>query len=93
MVRFSKKLTVPFLGLAFLVLSVVPAFAGVTGKISGRVIDTETGLELPGASVRIEGTTMGNMAGPDGSYFILNVPPGTYSVTASLITPLNTWTI
>jgi outer membrane receptor protein involved in Fe transport len=85
MVRFSKKLTVSFLGLAFLVLSVVPAFAGVTGKISGRVIDTETGLELPGASVRIEGTTMGNMAGPDGSYFILNVPPGTYSVTASLI--------
>ncbi len=86
MMRLSKKkVTFLILGLAFLVWSSVPAFAGMTGKISGRVIDTETGTELPGASIRIDGTTMGNMAGPDGSYFIINVPPGSYSVTASII--------
>jgi len=86
MMRFSKrKVAIIILGLAFLVASGVPALAGITGKISGRVIDAETGTELPGASIRIEGTTMGNMASLDGSYFIINIPPGTYSVTASII--------
>jgi len=86
MMRFSKgRVAIVFVGLAFLVFLSAPAFAGLTGKISGRVIDTETGTELPGASIRINGTTMGNMAGPDGSYFIINVPPATYSITASII--------
>lgn len=85
MVLFCKRLAVCLVGLALVFVSVSPTLAGVTGKIAGRVIDAETGLELPGASVRINGTTMGNMASPDGSYFILNVPPETYSVTASLI--------
>lgn len=84
--RFSKrKVAAVIAGLTFLILSGVPASAGVTGKISGRVIDAETGVELPGASIRIDGTTMGNMAGPDGSYYVTNVPAGGYSVTASLI--------
>lgn len=86
MMRFSKgKVAMVFVGLAFLVFLSVPAFAGLTGKIAGKVVDAETGTELPGASIRIEGTTMGNMAGPDGSYYIINVPPGTYSITGSII--------
>ncbi len=86
MMRFSKReLAIFILGLVFLVLSGVPAFAGLTGKISGKVTDAQTGTELPGASIRIDETTMGNMAGLDGSYYIINVPPGTYSVTASII--------
>ncbi len=86
MMRFSKKrAAILILGLAFVVLFSIPTLAGITGKISGRVIDAESGVELPGASIRIEGTSMGNMAGPDGSYFIINVPAGTYSVAASLI--------
>ena len=60
-------------------------FAGVTGKIAGKVTDAATGEGLLGTSVMIEGTNMGNMAGLDGSYFILNVPPGTYNLKASLI--------
>ncbi len=84
--RFSKRtLWIVLLGLSFLLLTYVSADAGITGKISGRVTDEETGAELPGASIRIDGTTMGNMAGADGSFFILNIPPGTYSVTGSLI--------
>jgi len=81
----NRKVTIVFLGLLFLVFTSVPTFAGITGKISGKVVDEETGVELPGASIRIEGTTMGNMAGPDGSYYIISIPPGSYSVTASLI--------
>jgi outer membrane receptor protein involved in Fe transport len=86
MERFSKgTLWIVLLGLSFWLLMYVSADAGITGKISGRITDEETGAELPGASIRIDGTTIGNMAGADGSYYILNIPPGTYSVTASLI--------
>jgi outer membrane receptor for ferrienterochelin and colicin len=86
MKRFlRKKGAVVILGLAILIFLSCPVFASVTGKISGKVVDAETGEELPGASVRIEGTTMGNMTQPDGSYFIISITPGEYSVTASLI--------
>ncbi len=86
MIHFSKnKVFIAILGLCLVGLLGSPTLAGITGKISGKVIDAETGTELPGASIRIEGTTMGNMAQADGSYFIINVPPGTYSVTASII--------
>ena len=86
MERFSKgTLWIVLMGLSFFLLMYVSADAGITGKISGRIIDEETGAELPGASIRIDGTTLGNMAGADGSYYILNIPPGTYSITASLI--------
>lgn len=80
-----KEVAIAIMGLAILIFSSCPLFAGVTGKISGRVIDAESGEELPGASIRIEATTLGNMAGPDGSYFIISITPGEYSVTASLI--------
>ncbi len=61
------------------------ALAGVTGKIAGTVKDADTGDPLPGVNVVIEGTVMGAATGRDGSYYILNVPPGTYSVRASMI--------
>lgn len=61
------------------------AFAEGVGKISGRVVDAETGIELPGTVIRIEGTDYGNMAGPDGSYFIWTVMTGTYTLTAHLL--------
>ena len=80
-----KKVAIIIMGLAILIFSCCPLFAGVTGKISGNVIDAESGEPIPGASIRIEGTTLGNMAMPDGSYFIISIPPGEYSVTASCI--------
>lgn len=55
------------------------------GRISGTVTDAETGDPLPGANVVIEGTTRGAAASADGSYFILNIPPGRYEVRASMI--------
>jgi outer membrane receptor protein involved in Fe transport len=70
-----------------LIFSLVPAmtFAGVTGKIIGKVTDKETGEALPGANVIIEGTSLGAAADVQGSYIILNVPPGTYSLSTSFI--------
>lgn len=60
-------------------------FAGTTGKIAGKVTDRETGLALPGANIILVGTTMGAATNINGEYFIINVPPGTYEVRASII--------
>lgn len=72
--------------LLFLVLLMSTiANSGTTGKISGVVKDKSTGDPLPGASVIIEGTTMGAAADGNGYYFIINVPPGKYRVKAMMM--------
>ncbi len=68
-----------------MLLFVSSVFAGVTGKISGRVIDKETGEPLPAVNVIIEGTTLGAATDANGEYFIINVPVGTYTVVASMV--------
>ena len=55
------------------------------GKISGVVVDGATREPLPAASVRVDGTVMGAMANDMGEYFILNVPPGTYTLVVNVI--------
>jgi outer membrane receptor protein involved in Fe transport len=60
-------------------------FSGTTGKISGRVIDAETGMPLPGVNVIIVGTTTGAATDAEGYYTILNIRPGQYTVKASMI--------
>ncbi|MCK5086887.1 MAG: TonB-dependent receptor, partial [Melioribacteraceae bacterium] len=63
----------------------VQVFAGSTGKIAGTVTDKETGEPLPFANVFVDGTSLGAASDLDGNYTILNVPPGIYSITASVI--------
>ncbi|MFQ6674790.1 MAG: TonB-dependent receptor [Fidelibacterota bacterium] len=60
-------------------------YGGNTGKIAGTVVDKETGEPLIGANVMVEGTHLGGATDADGNYFILQVPPGTYRITASYI--------
>jgi hypothetical protein len=60
-------------------------YGGTTGKIAGVITDRETGERLPGVAVTIVGTTMGGAADEEGQYFILNVPPGRYTLRANLI--------
>lgn len=60
-------------------------YAGTTGKISGSVKDAETNEPLPGCNIVIEGTTLGAASNIDGEFFILNIPPGTYTVRASMV--------
>ncbi|HIB05750.1 MAG TPA: TonB-dependent receptor, partial [Candidatus Marinimicrobia bacterium] len=68
-----------------LVLTFQFTFAGITGKLSGKVTSKETGEPLIGANVMVDGTPLGAATDLDGNYFILQVPPGTYSVRFTMI--------
>jgi outer membrane receptor protein involved in Fe transport len=73
--------------LALLVtLGIAPSsvWAALTGKIAGRVSD-QAGTPLPGVAVFVQGRQLGATTDRDGRYFILQVPPGTYTVEASLV--------
>ncbi|HTY58444.1 MAG TPA: carboxypeptidase regulatory-like domain-containing protein, partial [Bacteroidota bacterium] len=59
------------------------ARAGNSGKIAGEVKDAQSGEAIVGASVQIQGTSMGAATNIDGYYVILNVPPGTYTLVVS----------
>ncbi len=59
--------------------------AGVTGKIAGKITDNQTKQPIPGVNVLLEGTSMGAVTDVSGQYTILNVPPGSYTVRASMI--------
>ena len=61
------------------------AMGATTGKIAGNVRDVSTGGPLPATNVILEGTTLGAAADEDGNYFIINVPPGDYTVRANII--------
>ena len=55
------------------------------GKIVGTIMEQETGEILPGASVLIEGTTMGAAADVNGDFLILNVSPGLYRLRVEML--------
>lgn len=73
-----------FIVLSFVVI-VNYIFAGTTGKIAGRVTDAKTGEGIPFANVIIEGTTLGAATNLEGYYTIINVPPGVYTLRASVV--------
>ncbi len=60
-------------------------YAQNAGKIAGLIRDKAKAEFLPGVNIIIKGTRLGASTSADGSYFILNVPPGSYDVTASLV--------
>jgi outer membrane receptor protein involved in Fe transport len=60
-------------------------FASDTGKITGTVTDKETGDPLPGANVIISETIIGTSVDQNGYFIMLNVPAGTYAVSARII--------
>ena len=62
------------------ILLTVFARAGETGKLAGRLYDAKSGDPLIGANILIEGTSLGATTDMDGEYFIINIPPGTYTV-------------
>ena len=59
-------------------------FTQTTGKISGTVSDTDNNA-LIGANVIIENSGIGTSTGPDGTYFIINIAPGTYTLRFDII--------
>ncbi|HOJ18252.1 MAG TPA: TonB-dependent receptor [Ignavibacteriaceae bacterium] len=58
---------------------------GQRGKLTGTVKDAGTGEPIVGANVMLVGTTIGGAADLNGKFSILNIPGGTYSVTASAL--------
>jgi outer membrane receptor protein involved in Fe transport len=78
----------PWAILAFVTLCLgllAPAHAMVTGIVSGKVADAETGALLSGANVVLVGTELTTVTDDAGRYVITNVPPGAYQVAASLV--------
>jgi len=61
------------------------AIAGTTGKLVGKVTDSNTGEALVGVNVIIDESSMGAATDNLGQFYILQIPPGNYSVTASMI--------
>lgn len=55
------------------------------GKLQGRVLDAQTKEALIGVNVVIMNTDLGAATDIEGNYFILNIPPGTYTVRFSYV--------
>ncbi|MBK7979860.1 MAG: TonB-dependent receptor [Ignavibacteriae bacterium] len=60
-------------------------YAGTTGKLSGKIVDKETGESVIGANILLEGTFFGAAADIEGDYYINNIPPGKYTVVVSAV--------
>lgn len=60
------------------------SLAGIPGIIAGKVTDKD-GKPVPGATVRVIGTTRGAITKLDSKYTVLNVPAGQYSVRVTAV--------
>ncbi|NQV16582.1 carboxypeptidase-like regulatory domain-containing protein, partial [bacterium] len=72
---------------SFLILIMVPQMlvGGNVGKIFGKILDAETGEPLIGANITIKETYQGATTDELGEFVIVNVHPGSYTVTISYI--------
>ena len=61
------------------------AFAQNSGSVTGRVIDVQSQLPLEGATVLIEGTTLGVITDAEGYFNLENIPPQAYNITVSYL--------
>jgi len=73
-----------FLCLFLWTCGIHPLLAQTTGKIAGKITDV-SGAPMPGTNVVVEGSNRGASANAKGEYFILNLPPGNYTLVFSMI--------
>lgn len=79
------KLVKLFLTTLFFASFMTLAFSNEeNGKIAGKIIDKTLGEDLIGATVQIEGTTIGAVTDIEGK-FLLSVKPGTYTLVLNYI--------
>jgi outer membrane receptor protein involved in Fe transport len=83
MSQVMKIRTAPLIAMVFILATA--AFSGTSGKIAGKVTDKSTGEPIVGANVTVRELKMGSVTNLNGEYFILKVPPGTYTVTVSMV--------
>lgn len=60
--------------------------SAATGKISGKVVDAETGETIIGANVGVVGTSRGDATDINGKYAISGLQPGIYALQVSYVT-------
>lgn len=60
-------------------------FAGTTGKLIGEIRDSLTEEPLIGVNVVLKGTDLGAATDKNGMYFILQIPPGIYEMSVTMI--------
>ena len=53
--------------------------------ITGNVVTLDTGESLPGATIVLEGTSLGTTTDVEGHFVLSGVRPGTYTVTVSFV--------
>ncbi|MEW6750289.1 MAG: TonB-dependent receptor [Candidatus Latescibacterota bacterium] len=70
---------------AVLVISASAVWGAVAGKLAGVVKDAQTGDPLPNANIVLVDSKLGTVSDEKGRFFVLNVPPGTYSVRVTYI--------
>jgi len=84
--KHKRKINVFFLTLSItlLLLNSSP-YAQTTGKIVGNVVDEATGEGLPAANILIEGTLRGTATDLNGDFYIINIPPGSYTIIIQMM--------
>ena len=60
-------------------------YSGTTGKLTGIISDKNSAESLIGCNIIIDGTDLGTSSDINGEYFILNIPPGIYTVKYMMI--------
>jgi outer membrane receptor protein involved in Fe transport len=80
----SKMFSMVILLIILMIVS-VQLNAQTTGKIAGIVLDANSGEPLAGANILLEGTNLGAAVGLDGSFYIINVSPGKYYLSAQML--------
>ena len=59
--------------------------AAQTGKLTGVVTDQQTGQPVPGAQITVEELGRTILTNERGIYFLINLPPGVYTVSAQVL--------
>ena len=71
--------------IAILWIIAVTAWAQNSGRITGTIVDQETGEGLPGANIQIDGTLLGGYSDVDGRFELRSVPPGSHRLRSTFI--------
>ncbi len=79
------KFRIQYLSVFLVTLFLSATAFSQNGKISGKVLDGNTGEALPFVNVLIEGTTLGAATDIDGYFSIIGIRPGNFNVRASAI--------
>ena len=85
--RVRRVLTAAMVALGALPMA-TNGLAAQTGTITGKVTNAESGRPIENATIKASvagGTSFGAVSGADGSFRLVNLPNGSYTVSVSAI--------